>query len=49
MPSSPTFTATIEKIVERTPDSRSFFLRAGEWPETLISAGPIPLVFASGR
>ena len=29
MPSSPTFTATIEKIVERTPDTRSFFLRVG--------------------
>ena len=29
MPSSPTFTATIEKIVERTPDIRSFFLRVG--------------------
>ena len=29
MPSSPTFTATIEKIVERTPETRSFFLRVG--------------------
>lgn len=29
MSSSPTFTATIEKIIERTPDTRSFFLRVG--------------------
>ena len=29
MSSSPTFTATIERIVERTPDTRSFFLRVG--------------------
>ncbi len=27
MSSSPTFTATIEKIIERTPETRSFFLR----------------------
>ncbi len=27
MSSSPTFTATIEKIIERAPDTRSFFLR----------------------
>ncbi len=27
MSSSPTFTAAIEKIIERTPDTRSFFLR----------------------
>ena len=27
MSSSPTFTATIENIIERTPDTRSFFLR----------------------
>ena len=30
MSSSPTFTVTIEKIIERTPDSRSFFLRLAD-------------------